>query len=150
MVRAGHSNQGREVGYHPGLKACLGFEPLTTWIPTRRSHGMSVARTLSGNTVFSCVTNPFTFNKLEAGGVERYAPTDNTQLIEKVRTQEPHNPLYARLLCTKSCTTKSVAAELLTFICTSVFERNFSRTESTWFIVSPYGIFLIARRPWLH
>jgi hypothetical protein len=70
----------------------------------RRSHGMSVARTLSGNTVFSCVTNPFTFNKLEAGGVERYAPTDNTQLIEKVRTQEPHNPLYARLLCTKSCT----------------------------------------------
>ena len=74
------------------------------WIPTRRSHGMSVARTLSGNTVFSCVTNPFTFNKLEAGGVERYAPTDNTQLIEKVRTQEPHNPLYARLLCTKSCT----------------------------------------------
>ena len=45
------------------------------------------------------------FNMVEAGGVERYAPTDNTQLIEKVRTQEPHNPLYARLLCTKSCTT---------------------------------------------
>jgi len=39
-----------------------------------------------------------------AGGIERYAPTDNTQLIEKVRTQEPLNPLYARLLCTKSCT----------------------------------------------
>ena len=29
----------REVGYHPGLKACLGFELPTAWIPTRRSHG---------------------------------------------------------------------------------------------------------------
>src|SRR6516164_4968239 len=48
-----------------------------------------------------------------AAGIERYAPTDNTQLIEKVRTQEPLNPLYARLLCTKSCTTKSGAAALL-------------------------------------
>ena len=44
---------------------------------------MSAARTLSGNTVFYCVPNPFTFTKLEEGGVERYAPTDNTQLIEK-------------------------------------------------------------------
>jgi len=30
-----------------------------------------------------------------AAGIERYTTTDNTQLIEKARTQEPHNPLYA-------------------------------------------------------
>src|SRR5215469_11427479 len=49
------------------------------------------------------------WNVVPAAGIERYTTTDNTQLIENLRTQEPHNPLYARLLCTKSCTTKSGA-----------------------------------------
>jgi len=48
-----------------------------------------------------------------AGGIERYAPTDNTQLIEKATTLKTQQPPYAPFRCTKSCTTKSVAAALL-------------------------------------
>src|SRR6516162_10365160 len=48
-----------------------------------------------------------------AGGIERYAPTDNTQLIEKATTLKTQQPPYAPFRCTKSCTTKSDAAALL-------------------------------------
>jgi hypothetical protein len=40
---------------------------------------------------FSCVSNQFIFNKLEAGGVEPYTTTDNTQLIEKARRSKRNN-----------------------------------------------------------
>ena len=39
-----------------------------------------------------------------AAGIERYAPTDNTQLIEKVGTLKTQQPPYAPFRCTKSCT----------------------------------------------
>ena len=50
-------------------------------------------------------------------------------LFEKVRTQEPHNPLYARPLCTKSCTTKSVAAALLIDSGATKIAKNQSRSQ---------------------
>src|SRR5215469_9268041 len=53
------------------------------------------------------------WNVVPAAGIERYTPTDNTQLIEKARPLKTQQPPYAPFRCTKSCTTKSGAAALL-------------------------------------
>src|SRR5215467_9700767 len=65
------------------------------------------------------------WNVVPAAGIERYATTDNTQLVEKARPLKTQQPPYAPFRCIKSCTTKSVAAALLIDSGATKIAKNF-------------------------